>query len=66
PLALVIRRVGREHERTVSGAEVRSIVRALYTMFGVHTRTDHMAPLWALLDRFPGPGEVVSLRRPLE
>ena len=65
PLALVIRRVGREHERTVSGAEVRGIVRALYTMFGVHTRTDHMAPLWALLDHFPGPGEAVSLCPPL-
>ncbi len=65
PLALVIRRVGREHERTVSGGEIRSIARALYTMFGVHTRADHMAPLWNLLDHFPGPGETVALRRPL-
>jgi hypothetical protein len=35
-------------------------------MFGVHSRADHMAPLWALLDHFPGPGEDVTLRRPLE
>lgn len=66
PLALVVRRVGREHEATLPGAEARAIVRALYTMFGVHMRADHMAPLWGLLDRFPGPGETVALRRPLD
>jgi len=66
PLALVVRRVGREHEPTLPGAEVRAIVAALYTMFGVHMRADHMAPLWALLDHYPGPGEMVALRRPLE
>ena len=65
PLALVIRRVGREHEPTVSGGEVRDLVRALYSMFGAHARADHMAPLWALLDHFPGPGETVALRPPL-
>jgi hypothetical protein len=66
PLALVVRRVGREHEPTLAGAEVRAIVRALYTMFAVHMRADHMAPLWGLFDRFPGPGETVRLRRPLD
>lgn len=66
PLALVIRRVGREADRWISGAEVREIVTALYAMFGVHVRADHMAPLWALLDHFPGPGERVGLRKPLE
>lgn len=66
PLALVVRRIGREHEAQLPGAEVRAIVRALYTMFGIHVRADHMAPLWALLDHFPGPGEAVALRRPLE
>ena len=65
PLALVVRRVGREHEPTLAGGEARDIVRALYSMFGAHTRADHMAPLWALLDHFPGPGEVVALRPPL-
>jgi len=65
PLALVIRRVGREHERTIFGGEARSIARALYTMFGVHVRADHMAPLWNVLDHFPLPGETVLLRSPL-
>jgi GNAT superfamily N-acetyltransferase len=65
PLALVIRRVGREHEQSLPGAEVREIVRALYAMFGAHSRDDHMAPLWSLLDHFPGPGTEVALRAPL-
>jgi hypothetical protein len=66
PLALVIRRVGREAEGWISGAEVREIVTALYAMFGVHVRADHMAPLWGLLDHFPAPGEPVALRPPLQ
>ena len=55
-----------ETETSISGAEVREIVGALYAMFGVHVRVDHMAPLWALLDHFPGPSERVALRKPLE
>lgn len=66
PLALIVRRVGREHEDALLGGEARAVVRALYTMFGVHVRTDHMAPLWGLLDHFPGPGQTVRLRRPLD
>ncbi|MEO8602070.1 MAG: hypothetical protein ABI629_05785 [bacterium] len=64
PLSLVIRRVGREDQASLAGAEVRALVGALYTMFGVHMRADHMAPLWSLLDHFPGPGESVLLRKP--
>jgi len=66
PLALVVRRVGREHEPAIAGGEAREIVRALYSMFGAHARADHLASLWALLDHFPGPGETVALRPPLE
>ncbi len=66
PLALVVRRVGREADPSISGAEVREIAAALYTMFGVDVRADHMAPLWALLDHFPGPGETIPLRPPLQ
>ena len=65
PLALVVRRVGCEPELVISGGEVREIVQALYTMFGLHMRADHMAPLWGLYDHFPGPGESVALRPPL-
>jgi GNAT superfamily N-acetyltransferase len=65
PLALIIRRVGREADAWISGGAVRELVAALYTMFGVHVRADHLAPLWGLLEHFPGPGEPVALRRPL-
>lgn len=50
PLALVVRRVGREHERAVAPAEVRRIVNALYSMFAVTTPARHMEPLWTWLD----------------
>jgi GNAT superfamily N-acetyltransferase len=66
PLALVIRRLGREGEWSMSGAEVREIVTALYTMFGATMRDDHMAPLWALVDELPGANDCVPLRKPLE
>lgn len=66
PLALVIRRLGREREPSISGAEVRELVAALYTMFGATMREDHMAPLWSSVDRLPGPNERVPLCRPLQ
>lgn len=66
PLALVIRRVGREHERAISGREVRDIVGALYTMFGTTMRAAHMAPLWATLEALPGADETVALHPPTQ
>jgi len=64
PLALLVRRVGREAEPHITAGEVREIVAALYAMFAVHVRADHMAPLWALLERAPAPGDAVALQRP--
>jgi hypothetical protein len=69
PLALVIRRVGREHEQTVAPVEVRRIVSALYGMFAVTTPARHMEPLWRWLDGlFPAAGSAgeppVELVRP--
>jgi GNAT superfamily N-acetyltransferase len=66
PLALLLRRVGREHEDHLLGAEVREIIAALYTMFGVHVRADHMAPLWTALERLPGANARVPLRPPTD
>ena len=61
PLTLVVRRVGAEHEETVSGAEVRCIVHALYTMYGAHQRASDMAPLWTRIAGLPADGERVRL-----
>jgi GNAT superfamily N-acetyltransferase len=64
PLALMVRRVGREDEDTMPGAELRGIVRALYTMYGVHQRQRDMAPLWPRLDALPAADEQVRLLAP--
>src|SRR5262249_6618107 len=64
PLRLLVRRVGREGETALGGSEVRELVGALYRIFGAHVRADHMAPLWALVSRLPGPGESVALHPP--
>jgi hypothetical protein len=61
PLALVVRRVGAEHERTMAGAEIRAVVRALYGMYAVHQRAADMAALWPGIDALPDEGEHVSL-----
>ena len=66
PMALVVRRAGREHETSMSGAELREIVEALYAMFGVLVRGDRMAAVRSLLDRFPQPQENVALVPPWE
>lgn len=66
PLALVVRRVGRESETTIGGAEVRTLVTALYTMFGAHVRAADMAPLWASLQRLPAAADTIALLHPLE
>ena len=38
PFQLIVRRVGREHEQTISGAEVRQLVEALYAIYGAQFR----------------------------
>src|SRR5437763_1522874 len=43
PFSLVLRRVGREEEQIISGAEVREIVECLYQMYGTGFREQHMA-----------------------
>jgi hypothetical protein len=63
-LALIIRRVGREKENTISGAESRSIIDALYRMYEMTFRARDMAPLIAGLEKHPGPDEVIDLIPP--
>lgn len=64
PLVLVIRRVGREAEADMLAAELREHVRAVYAVYGVHVRADHMGPVLALLDGFPPDEERVKLLPP--
>lgn len=61
---LIIRRVGRETEEVISGAEVWSIVHRFYSMYGQECRPADMAPLWAELGAYPEPDARITLLPP--
>jgi GNAT superfamily N-acetyltransferase len=65
PFSLVIRQVGREHERELTGAQARSLARALYRVYHDGCRTADLSPLLAAVDEtYPGPQERVRLVPP--
>ncbi len=64
PFQLIIRRVGRESRSTISGAEVRRIVRALYAMYRLQFRPQDMAHAALSLDRFPAADAAIALLPP--
>ena len=53
PFALIIRRVGREAQSSISAGELRATVRALYTMYALEFRDKDMKGLFDELDRYP-------------
>ena len=63
-LALIVRRVGRENDLTISGAETLNIAEALYRMYGATFRQRDMVPLIASLQKYPASGEVIDLLPP--
>jgi hypothetical protein len=52
PMALVIRRVGRESESTMPGSELAATVKALYTMYSLEFRAKDMAGLVKSIDAY--------------
>jgi hypothetical protein len=52
PLALVLRRVGREQEDVVPAAEVAAIVEAIYAVYAVHVPAAALDPLRAAASRW--------------
>lgn len=64
PLCLMLRRVGREHEDQVSGAEVLAAARSLYKMYGVEFRARDMRVVFDSLAAYPGEDETVDLIAP--
>lgn len=64
PLALVLRRVGREKEEEISGAELRRCVSALYAMYAQGMRAQDADALQGLLANYPAPDERVRLVPP--
>ncbi|MEO7319358.1 MAG: hypothetical protein ABIZ56_10250 [Chthoniobacteraceae bacterium] len=63
---LVIRRVGREHETTIRGVEIRALVQSLYDIYGPQFRRQDMAH--PLLDpaRLPADDAIVPLLPPTQ
>ena len=66
PFQLIIRRVGREHERAISGAETRTLVQALYDVYGPQFRPEDMAHPLLSLDSYPADDATVALILPTQ
>lgn len=64
PLCLIIRRVGREEENFITGAEVRQIVCSLYKMYGSEFRARDMAAVYQSLETYPPDEEQIPLLPP--
>lgn len=64
PLCLMIRRVGREHEDSVSGAEVLAAAGSLHKMYGVEFRARDMRAIHDSLGTYPGEEETIALLAP--
>lgn len=64
PLGLILRRVGREEEDFITGAEVRRIASSLYKMYGTGFRPRDMAVVHASIESYPPPDEQIRLIAP--
>jgi len=64
PFCLLVRRVGREEENLVRGAEVLGIVECLYRMYALGCRESDMLPLWQRLQNYPEHEAEVELLPP--
>lgn len=64
PLCLIIRKVGREQEDYVTGAEVHRIARSLYKMYGRGFRARDMQAVHSSLEDYPPSDEKIPLIPP--
>jgi hypothetical protein len=64
PLVLIVRRVGRENELAISGAETLRIIEGLYRLYGETFRQCDMAPVLSNMAKYPAPDEVIALLPP--
>src|SRR5260221_2463829 len=61
---LIVRRVGRENETHLGGAEVRANVERLYHMYAQEFRPQDMDGVWRRLANFPTPDTHIALLPP--
>jgi hypothetical protein len=66
PFQLILRRVGREHERVISGGEARRLVQALYEIYSSHFRASDMAHPLLSLDEYPADDATIALVPPTQ
>jgi hypothetical protein len=66
PFQLIIRRVGREDERAISGHETRALVQALYDIYGPQFRPADFAHPLLSLDSYPDQHTLVPLLPPTQ
>ena len=66
PFQLVVRRVGREHERAISGAEVRALVQALGEIYSAQFRPADLAHPLLALERLPADEATIALVPPTQ
>ena len=64
PFQLLLRKVGRENEESISAADVRRIVAALYEMYGRQFRPEDMRHPALNLDTYPSPEMKIALLPP--
>ena len=64
PFGLVLRRVGREPETAIRGAEVQEIVESLYRMYGTGFREREMAAARQSLNQYPDVQAEIALVPP--
>jgi hypothetical protein len=66
PFQLLVRRVAREDERTITGLEIRTLVQALYDIYGPQFRPQDMAHPLLNVTRLPEPEVSVALVPPTQ
>lgn len=66
PFQLIVRRVGREHERVISGAETRQLVQALYAIYGPQFRAADLAHPLLSLENYPYDTAMIPLLPPTQ
>ena len=63
-LSLIVRRVGRENQLKISGAEILRLVEAIYRVYGETFRPCDMASVLASLESYPATDEIIDLVPP--
>lgn len=66
PFQLIVRRIGREHERGISSQETRALVQALYDIYRPQCRPEDFAHPLLDLNRYPAAEGIIPLVAPTQ